>query len=147
MASRDRTLRQLVELGVKYGPVAYEGLRRGRGPAQDFAQRQVSRRTARSIALEHAAHLVNGSILPVYDGDQRVWIVFSGDQPVGTHPVVSTPAEELLRHYDLDKRISAPGKGARRRGRKASNTGESTGTGWPTATKDASATPPEDTTS
>lgn len=104
MSPKKPRIRQLVGLGIKYGPVAYQGIKRGRAPAQEIAQRQMARRNARSIALEHAAHLVDGSVLPVYDGDQRVWVVFSGDEPVGTHPVVKTPLEQLLAHYDLGKR-------------------------------------------
>ncbi|WP_312720604.1 hypothetical protein [Mobilicoccus sp.] len=103
--ARQSSVRTLVTFGVKYAPLAYEGLRRGRGPATAFAERQVSRRAARGIAMEHAAHLVDGSVLPVYDGDLRVWVVFSGDRPVGTHPVVTTPVEDLLAHYDLAKRL------------------------------------------
>lgn len=101
---RPTDLRKLLDLGIKYGPLAYEGVRRGKQPAQEMAQRHVARRNARSIALEHASHLVDGSILPVYDGDLRVWVVFSGDHPVATHPVVRTPTEQLLQHYDLAKR-------------------------------------------
>lgn len=103
--SRQSSLRSLVSFGVKYAPLAYEGLKHGRGPAQAYAEKQVSRRNARTIAMEHAAHLVEGSVLPVYDGDQRVWVVFSGDTPVGTHPVVTTPITDLLTHYDLGKRL------------------------------------------
>lgn len=133
MTSRQRAIRQLLSLGVKYAPLAYEGLRRGRVPAQQFAERQVSRRNARSIALEHAAHLVDGSVLPVYDGDQRVWVVFSGDRPVGTHPVVSTPLAELLAHYDLGKRVTppAPTRGRRGRSGRADAPGGATGSPGP----------------
>lgn len=118
MSPSQGSIRKLVSLGVKYAPLAYEGFKRGRGPAQQFAERQVSRRSARTIAMEHAAHLVQGSVLPVYDGDQRVWVVFSGDVPVGTHPVVATPMNELLVHYDLGKRLTPPkpnDRGLRRR--------------------------------
>lgn len=125
--SRQSSVRSLVSFGVKYAPLAYEGLKHGRGPAKAFAEKQVSRRTARTIAMEHAAHLVDGSVLPVYDGDQRVWVVFSGDTPVGTHPIVTTPIADLLTHYDLGKRLRADaGRGplARRR-RTGSNAGTS----------------------
>ncbi|GAB48973.1 hypothetical protein [Mobilicoccus pelagius] len=138
--SRESSVRALVSFGVKYAPLAYEGLRRGKGPAKEFADRQVSRRTARSIAFEHAAHLVDGSVLPVYDGDVRVWVVFSGDRPVGTHPVVNTPVAELLAHYDLDKRMrpheTTGRRGLRRRGRSSSTSGPQDAIEAPRATGD-----------
>ena len=115
MASRDKTLKQLVDLGIKYGPIAYQGLRAGADPAQDVARRKMAHRTARSIAVEHAEHLVRGSVLPVFDGDLRVWVVFSGDQPVATHPTVRTPMETLLAHYDLGKRMTPEQARAARR--------------------------------
>lgn len=94
----------LLGLGVKYGPAAYRLAREGQGPAQHLAQRRLAGRRARRLAFEHAAHLIDGSVLPVFDGDLRVWVVFSGDEIVGSHPVVRTPTEKLLVHYDLSKR-------------------------------------------
>lgn len=131
MPSRQHTLRQIVTLGIKYAPIAYQGVRHGRGPVQQFTERQVSRRSAKTMAMEHAAHLVDGSVLPVYDGDKRVWVVFSGDLPVGTHPVVSTPMENLLQHFDLGKRVRP--QAARRRRPGTSGTPGTTreATGWP----------------
>lgn len=111
MPRRSAVFSQILRYSVRYAPLAYEGIQRTRGPAREFAQRQVSRRNARVIAFEHAAHLVDGSVLPVYDGDTRVWVVFSGDEVVGTHPVVRTSVEALLAHYDLGKRVR-PGQAA-----------------------------------
>ncbi|MDO5629189.1 MAG: hypothetical protein Q4G43_12795 [Mobilicoccus sp.] len=130
MPSRQRAIRQLVSLGVKYGPLAYQGLKHGKAPVQQFADRQVSKRNARGMAMEHAAHLLDGSVLPVYYGDLRVWVVFSGDVPVGTHPVVSTPMADLLEHYDLSKRLR-PSEPSKRRRRTSTSSPSSTATGWP----------------
>lgn len=120
MALQGKAVQRIVVMGMKYAPLAYEGFKRTRGPAQEMAQRQLARRNARGAALEHAQHLVDGSVLPVYDGDTKVWVVFSGDTPVGSHPVVRTPLEQLLRHYDLAKRERpSEGQGARPAGRAA----------------------------
>ena len=115
-------LPRLVSIGLKYGPIAFEGVRRGKGPAQDFARRQVSHRSARTMAIEHAEHLVDGTVLPTFHGDTRVWVVFSGDEPVATHPVVRVPTATLLRHVDLATRMTpeqarAAGRRSRRGGR------------------------------
>lgn len=107
MAVLKKPVHELLKIGIKYGPLAYQGYRTHRGSSA-LAPRQTARQrateNARGMAVEHAAHLKDGSILPVYEGDTRVWVVFSGDQPVATHPVVRTPMEQLLRYSDLDKR-------------------------------------------
>lgn len=105
MPRRSQVIAQVLRYSLRYAPLIYEGYRRTRRPSAVVAETRVSRRTARTIAFEHAAHLVDGSVLPVYDGDLRVWVVFSGDQVVGTHPVVNTPISELLPYYDLGKRV------------------------------------------
>ena len=35
---------------------------------------------ARKSAFDHAKSLADGSILKVYEGDQSLWLVFSGDR-------------------------------------------------------------------
>lgn len=140
MSSRSGALRKVMGLGLKFAPLAYEGLKHGRdllssgeakvAPANGASRstgRSVGRRTARAYAMEHAAHLVDGSVLPVYEGDHRVWVVFSGDSPVATHPVTTTPVEELLTHADLGRRIRPTS------GRRLGRGGRTTGTGWPSS--------------
>jgi hypothetical protein len=58
------------------------------------------RRRARS----HAASVVEGSVLRVFHGEEQVWVVFSGDAPVATHPPVDVPLPTLLQHADLTQR-------------------------------------------
>ncbi len=98
----------MLRLGVRYGPLALEAVRRTRGPAATLTARQLSRRSAQRAAYEHARHLIDGFVLPVYEGDTRVWVVFSGEVPVATHPVTRTPVQTLLRHYDLSLRAQPP---------------------------------------
>ena len=114
--SRSTALKRMLGIGIKYGPIAYASLRRTKAPAPYAASRPLARRGARALALEHADHLLDGSILPVFDGDTRVWVVFSGDEAIGCHPAVSTPLEQLLAHADLSKRLTpAEAKAARRK--------------------------------
>ena len=105
MAGKARALTTVVKLGVKYGPVAYEAIKHGKEPAKEFAQKQLSRLTARKQALAHAEGLLDGSAMPVFEGDQQVWVVFNGDEPIASHPTVTTPLAQLIEGYDLTRRI------------------------------------------
>ena len=105
MAGKSKAAATVVKLGVKYGPVAYEAIKRGKDPAREYAQKQITRLTAKKQALAHAKGLMDGSAMPVWEGDQQVWVVFNGDEPIATHPGVPTPVQELVKGYDLTKRI------------------------------------------
>ena len=105
MPGKAKALTNVVKLGVKYGPAAYEAIKHGKEPAKEFAQKQLGKLTARKQALAHAEGLMDGSTMPVWDGDQQVWVVFNGDEPVATHPNVTTPLAQLIQGYDLAKRI------------------------------------------
>jgi len=71
MPGKAKALTAVVKLGVKYGPVAYEAIKHGKEPAREFAQKQLSKLTARRQALAHAEGLTDGSAMPVWDGDCR----------------------------------------------------------------------------
>lgn len=105
MAGKAKALTTVVKLGMKYGPVAYEAIKHGKEPAKEFAQKQFSKLTARKQALAHAEGLTDGSAMPVFEGDQQVWVVFNGDEAIASHPAVTTPLAQLIQGYDLSKRI------------------------------------------
>ena len=105
MPGKAKALSNVVKLGVKYGPVAYEAIKHGKEPAKEFAQKQLSRLTARKQALAHAEGLMDGSMMSVWDGDLQVWVVFNGDVPIASHPTVDTPLALLIHGYDLTKRV------------------------------------------
>jgi len=105
MPGKAKALTNVVKLGVKYGPVAYEAIKHGKEPAKEFAQKQLGKLTARKQALAHAEGLTDGSTMPVWEGDQQVWVVFNGDEPIATHPNVATPLAQLIQGYDLGRRI------------------------------------------
>jgi hypothetical protein len=114
MAGKAKSLTTVVKLGVKYGPVAYEAIKHGKEPAQEFAKKQMNKRAARKQALAHAEGLMDGSTMPVWDGDQRVWVVFNGNEAIASHPTVTAPLAQLIQGYDLAKRIK-PTIGQRRK--------------------------------
>lgn len=105
MPGKGRALSNVVKLGVKYGPVAYEAIKHGKEPAKEFAQKQINKLTARKQALTHAEGLMDGSAMPVWEGDIQVWVVFNGDEPIASHPTTATPLAQLIQGYDLNKRI------------------------------------------
>lgn len=105
MAGKAKALSAVVKLGVKYGPVAYATVKHGKEPAKEFAQKQLSKLTARKQALAHAEGLMDGSTMAVWKDDQQVWIVFNGDEPVASHPKVDAPLAPLIQGYDLTQRI------------------------------------------
>jgi hypothetical protein len=105
MAGKAKPLTTVVKLAVKYGPAAYEAIKHGKEPARQFAQKQLTRLAARKQALAHAEGLMDGSTMPVWEGDIQVWVVFNGDSAIASHPTVTTPLVQLIQGYDLSKRI------------------------------------------
>src|SRR5450631_1988005 len=105
MAGKTKPLTTVVKLGVKYGPMAYEAIKHGREPAKEFAHKQMNKLAARRPALAHAAGLMDGSTMPVWEGDLQVWVVFNGDKAIASHPTVTTPLVQLIQGYDLARRI------------------------------------------
>ncbi len=105
MPASGKALGSAMKLGMKYGPMAYELVRHSREPAKVLAQKAMTKASARRQALQHAASVIDGSTLLVFHRDLQVWVVFSGEQPIGSHPVVNVPLAELLKHADLDRRI------------------------------------------
>ena len=105
MAGKTKSLTNVVKLGVKYGPVAYEAIKHGKEPAKQFAAKQMNKLAARKQALAHAEGLMDGSTMPVWEGDIQVWVVFNGDKAIASHPTVTTPLVQLIQGYDLARRI------------------------------------------
>jgi hypothetical protein len=105
MAGKAKRLTTVVKLGVKYGPVAYEAIKHGKEPAKEFAHKQMNKLAARKQALAHAEGLMDGSTMPVWEGDIQVWVVFNGDEAIASHPTVTTPLVQLIQGYDLARRI------------------------------------------
>lgn len=96
---------QAVNLGLAYGPAAIAAAKKAGWTPENLLHRQIEKTDARMHALEHADHLVDGSVLTVFEGDKRIFVVFTGDKPVATHPQTKTPLPQLIEGYDLAKRV------------------------------------------
>lgn len=105
MAVKSKMVTNTVKIGVKYGPQIWLATKPFHGAIKDAMRRATASEKARHAAYAHAKSLSGGSILKVYEGEQSVWVVFSGDTAVSTYPVTTTPLTRLLLGVDLDKRI------------------------------------------
>ena len=93
-----------VKQGVKYSPAIAAVVKEARGPVTDFAKGRVEASRQKRLALTKAESLKDGSVLALVHGEQPVWVVFSGDQPVAQHPDTGVPLSDLVEHVDLSKR-------------------------------------------
>lgn len=105
MAGKGKAVTKAVKLGTKYGPQIWVASKALREPAKEAAQKVIASEKARKGAFDHAKSLSDGSILKVYEGEQSLWIVFSGDTAITVYPVSPTPLPSLLQGADLTKRI------------------------------------------
>ena len=108
------------KLAVKYGPQVKIAWDNGGKKAAAAAGRRARSLTARRKAFAHASTVVSGSVLKIAPGGTTAYVVFSGEQPIATYPPQELPAEALLVHADLSRRIPAthpaelpPGRGRR----------------------------------
>lgn len=92
-------------LAQKYGPQVAEQLLRQREPAQRLVAAQRGRALARRLALRHADSVVDGSLQQVFHAGEPYWVVFSRNEPVGSHPHTNVPYESLLLNADPAKRV------------------------------------------
>jgi hypothetical protein len=90
--------------GVKYAPVIAALVREVRGPATDFAKSRVEASRQRRLAVAKAESVHDGTVLRLMHGEQTVWVVYSGDQPISAHPDLGVALDELTRHANLERR-------------------------------------------
>lgn len=105
MAGKGKAVAKVVKVSAKYGPQIWVASKAIREPAKEAAQKVIASEKARKSAFDHARSLADGSILKVYEGDQSLWLVFSGDTAITVYPVSETPLPRLLQGADLTKRI------------------------------------------
>lgn len=112
MAGASKIVGYAVKYGVKYGPHLVVAAKTLKEPATAYAQKVVATQRARKTALAEAGTLKAGSVLKVFQQGEPVWVVYSGDDPVSSHPVVDVPLATLVERADLSHRIrpeDAPG--------------------------------------
>ena len=102
--------RFLAGKAARYGPHAVAVARLARGPAEKAARQALERRKARRDALAHAEAVTAGTVLQVSWRGSRVWVVWSGDEPVAAYPrevgdpATPVPVAEATKHVDPAKR-------------------------------------------
>lgn len=109
MPGKGKAVGSIVKWGVKYGPHVVVLAQQAKEPAMAAAQKALDKQKARRRAVEHAATVVDGSVLKTFDPRSEhsdpVWVVFSGDEPIAVHPATSTPISELVAKSDLATRV------------------------------------------
>jgi len=91
---------------LKYGPYAAQAWKHLGKPTQAAVQKQAGSWAARRTALQHADTVTDGSILGVMHEGAKVWVVYSGDEPVTAYPSTAKPLAELVAHANLSKRLT-----------------------------------------
>lgn len=97
----------------RYGPTVVEQMKSQREPAEKLLRERRERSNPRRTAINHAATVVEGTLLRGFHQGREFWVVFSGEDPVGVYPYTNVPYEVLLDHADLGRRV--PPEQARRR--------------------------------
>lgn len=93
-----------VRQGVKYSPLIASVIREVRGPATEFAKTRVEASRQRRLAVAKAESVHDGTVLRLMHGEQTVWVVYSGDEPISAHPDLAVPLAELTDHANLERR-------------------------------------------
>jgi hypothetical protein len=93
------------KLAVKYGPQARIAWENGGKQAIEAARKRAGSLTARRKAMAQASTIVDGSVLKIAPEGNTAYVVFSGDEPVATHPPQQQPYVVLLAHVDLTRRV------------------------------------------
>jgi hypothetical protein len=93
-----------VRQGVKYSPIIASVVREVRGPATDYAKSRVEASRQRRLAVAKAESVRDGTVLRLMHGEQTVWVVYSGDEPISAHPDIGVPLAELTDHANLERR-------------------------------------------
>ena len=63
------------------------------------------RSNPRKHALAHADSVVEGTLQQVFHAGRPYWVVFSRNEPVGTHPHTNIAYDALLLNADPAKRV------------------------------------------
>jgi len=96
--------KKAVELAVKHAPKAAAAWKLGGKAATEQVKIQRARAANKKLAFDKARTLVDGTVLRQLHGEQVVWVVFAGDEPVAAYPPVETELADLVKHAKLSER-------------------------------------------
>ncbi|HNV15109.1 MAG TPA: hypothetical protein PKI27_07810 [Dermatophilaceae bacterium] len=94
-----------VKYGVKYGPHVIVAAKALKEPATAYAQKKLAEQKSRRAAAAEATTLQAGTVLRVFHQGQPVWVVYSGEEPIASHPVVEATLAQLVERADLSQRF------------------------------------------
>lgn len=94
------------KLAAKYGPHAVAAAKVVGPAAKEAVETQRRRIANRNAAFDKARGLAAGSVLRQREGDEVVFVVFAGDEPVAAYPEVATPLADLVKRADLAQRVT-----------------------------------------
>lgn len=94
------------KLAARYGPHVAAAVKVAGPTVKESVEVQRRRLANRHAAFDKAGTVTDGSVLRQRDGDEVVFVVFSGDQPVAVYPEVAVPIAELVRTADLSQRLT-----------------------------------------
>ncbi len=99
-------VKSAAKYGVKYGPHARVAWETGGKQVQAAVRIRMDEAALRRRAFDQAGSTLEGSVLRVVDHGDAVYVVFAGDEPVGSYPEVAQPLDVLVAKRDLSKRVT-----------------------------------------
>jgi hypothetical protein len=93
-----------VKYGVKYGPQAKIAWDVAGKQVQSAAKTHADNVASRRKAFAEAETVVDGSVLRLAREGRPVWVVYSGEQPHSSYPLVPVELSVLVSRADLSKR-------------------------------------------
>jgi len=96
--------KKAVELAVKHGPKVKVAWDVAGKQATEQVKIQRARAANKKRAFDKARTLADGTVLRQLDGDQVIWVVFAGAQPVASYPSVEKDLSQLVEHAKLSGR-------------------------------------------
>jgi hypothetical protein len=96
--------RKAVELAVKHGPKVKVAWDMAGKQATEQVKIQRARAANKKHAFDKARTLADGTVLRQLDGDQVIWVVFAGAEPVASYPPIEKDLADLVEHAKLSGR-------------------------------------------
>ena len=98
------TGKKAVELAVKHGPKVKVAWDMAGKQATEQVKIQRARAANKKLAFDKARTLADGTVLRQLDGDQVIWVVFAGAEPVASYPSIEKDLADLVEHAKLSAR-------------------------------------------